>query len=210
MLGGALDTNPRRTAQREWRGMNWAEKEARARHFYNQTWRRVAALYGQAGKPPPDVRFGGAANAVGVSGYTYSPTYMNGGPGYIDLNTSMVGALARPKFGYPKWRADAREKVMHELAHYYQDPQVFNDPNTNHREEAAQLFATYWAHKLFGADPMSRSGPLPYGNRPAASRDLASAYGRAYPLQELEEVRDYAVWIHPTTLRVVMLEGAAT
>lgn len=174
MLGGAVDTNPRQTKLREWRGMSRPEREIRARHFYNQTWNRVAGLYGQAGKPPPAFQYG---NTEGEGGQLLDHGTASAS---VRLSPPVVSWLAAPKFMQPKARSQARELLMHEWAHNFQNPAIFEDSNTNHREEAAQLFATYWAHRLFGAPGMGQSGPIPYANRPEASRDLASAYGKGY------------------------------
>lgn len=63
----------------------------------------------------------------------------------------------------------------------FQDPNLQSDSSEyHHREEAAQFFATYCAHKLFGAPGMQRKGPLSYTNRPRASGDLAGSYGKGH------------------------------
>lgn len=152
--------------------MTWAQKEARARRILNQTWRAASGLYPG---PMPETRFGPPPGAPQPETYG-TATH----PGYVELSNAVVKDLARPKFMYPKARANARETLLHEWAHAYQKPEILDNANSNLREEAATLFSTYWAHKLFGADPMTRRGPLPYQNRRAASRDLASVYGGGY------------------------------
>jgi hypothetical protein len=152
--------------------MSPAEREARAQKFVNRTWSKVAPLYGAAGQAAPMPQFGPAAGEH--SGITMGA----GGP--VTLNRTVMRWLAKPKILDPAARSEAREVLMHEWAHHFQDPSLVADANPNHREEAAQLFATYWGHKLFGAAPMGGGAPPPYFNRPKSSADLAGTYGKGY------------------------------
>lgn len=167
----------------EWRGMDWQQKVAQAQRIYNQTWKAAAPLMGAGGQPAPKMVVVPRSQAPEDGGITMP----NEGSPYVELPPSTIRALAKPKIlrgphgAFPKTRAAGRETLLHEFAHTRQNSALLEDPNTNHAEEAAQLFASYEGHKLFGAPAsMGRRGPLPYANRPAASRDLASIYGKGY------------------------------
>lgn len=147
------------------------QRQARARGVFEHIWHRVAPLYGQAGQPAPDYLVGG--NPAMAAGSASSD-------GTVRFAPWIIKALARRPVGKGMARREADGVILHELAHHYQDPGLVNDPNTNHREEAAELFATYFGHKMFGTPSMTQHGRPPYGNRPAASRDLASTYGKGY------------------------------
>src|SRR5690242_20419601 len=164
--------NPKRAAAASWRAMSWPEKEARAQAMVNRTWARVAPLYGQSSSSPhPPVTFGLTSGPLGsVTGI--------GGP--VEMAPGTVGFLAKPRILAPGARAGERERLMHEWAHHFQSPELINDPDEAHKEEAAELFASYWAHKIFGAQGMAKQGPLPYANRSDASADLAATYGPGY------------------------------
>jgi hypothetical protein len=167
-LSSTVSTNPQRTARRVWRTMTPAARDARAQQVLEQTWKRVAPLYGEAGQPMPTTSIAD----TGGSGTASTD-------GRVTLSPGTIAWLAKPRILAPGYRADAQRIALHEWAHHFQDPALLEDPNQNHKEEAAELFATYFGHKLFGATGMGK-GPLPYADRPEASRDLAGTYGHGY------------------------------
>jgi len=158
-------------ARREWAQMSPEERRIRAEGVYRNTWEKAAHLYGQTPTEEPP-----ALSWEKLEPGTYGEVTAEN---QVLLSPRLIRKLSkRPVNGRGPRRA-AQERLLHEWAHVYQEPRVQEDPNENHREEAAQLFATYYGHKLFGG-PLMADGQIPYYNRKASSRDLASVYGKGY------------------------------
>lgn len=152
--------------------LSWASKVARARRTYKRTWREVAHLFGApALSAPPPVEW--------VNSYEANATRLEDSPRRVILDASTVSGLDHVHRD-PQALAEAKTALLHEWSHVYQNRDLLANPDPNLRELAAQLFATYWGHRLWGAAPEPNFGPTPYMNRPASSTELAAAYGPDY------------------------------
>lgn len=166
-------------ARREFAAMTPEQRRERAEGVYRNTWKRARHLYGKSEAPAPAFAWG-AVRESGAAAQV-DPTTRQ-----ITLDRGMIRKLAkRPVRGREEGRflgvrPEAQETLLHEWAHVFQRPELMNAPNPDDREAAAELFASYHAHRMFGAPQLWRSGGPPYGNRPATSRALASSYGPGY------------------------------